>query len=273
MNLTNKIRTLILLAGIFVYGDSIADNNFITVASTTSTENSGLYDVLLPAFYEVSGIEVRVVAVGTGKAIKMAQGGDADVLLVHHTESEMKFVNQGYGVERFDLMYNDFVLVGPQDDPAGITGAGDVSVALEKISAGEFGFTSRGDDSGTHKKELSLWRMAGVDNDKLNQPWYRETGASMGATLNVASGLAAYALTDRGTWLKFANKDGMKIIFEGDERMFNQYGVILVSPKKHPHIKTREGNKFIQWLLSKDGQKAINDYRIAGRQGFFANAR
>jgi tungstate transport system substrate-binding protein len=245
-----------------------AQQDFITVASTTSTENSGLFEVLLPGFEKQSGVQVRVVAVGTGKAIRMAQNGDADVLFVHHRPSEEKFVAEGYGVKRFDVMYNDFVIVGPHDDPAGIAGM-EVSEAFRGIASSNSVFASRGDDSGTHKKELSLWQAAGVTPDGS---WYRETGSGMGATLNVASGVGGYALTDRATWLKFANRDGMAILVEGDPVLFNQYGVILVNPARHSHVKAKKGQAFINWLLSGDGQAVIDAYRLEGRQAFFANA-
>lgn len=244
-----------------------AQERFITVASTTSTENSGLFDVLLPQFRQQSGIGVRVVAVGTGKAIRMAGSGDADVLFVHHRPSEEKFVAEGHGVERFDVMYNDFVIVGPGTDPAGVAGMG-VSDALRAIAGGGV-FASRGDDSGTHKKERALWMAAGVEPGGT---WYRETGSGMGATLNVASGVGGYALTDRATWLKFANKGDMRILVEGAPVLFNQYGIILVSPHRHAHVKAADGQAFIDWLLSDRGQAAIDAYRLSGQQAFFANA-
>ena len=250
-----------------------AEERFITVASTTSTENSGLFAHILPLFTEASGIDVRVVAVGTGQAIKLAKNGDADVLLVHHKPSEEAFVAEGYGVERFDVMYNDFVLVGPATDPAGVRGLAEAPTALARIAAAEAPFASRGDDSGTHKKELGLWRAAGVDPAVASGTWYRETGAGMGATLNTASGMDAYALSDRATWLKFANKGSLEILVEGDPELFNQYGVILVSPQRHPHVKAGEGEAFIKWLTSPAGQAAIAAYRIDGAPAFFPNAR
>jgi tungstate transport system substrate-binding protein len=250
-----------------------AEKRFITVASTTSTENSGLFAHILPLFTEASGIDVRVVAVGTGQAIKLAKNGDADVLLVHHKPSEEAFVAEGYGVERFDVMYNDFVLVGPATDPAGVRGLAEAPTALARIAAAEAPFASRGDDSGTHKKELGLWLAAGVDAAAASGTWYRETGAGMGATLNTASGMDAYALSDRATWLKFANKGSLEILVEGDPELFNQYGVILVSPQRHPHVKAGEGEAFIKWLTSPAGQAAIAAYRIDGAPAFFPNAR
>jgi tungstate transport system substrate-binding protein len=252
---------------------AVAADRFITVASTTSTENSGLFRHLLPLFQQDTGIEVRVVAVGTGQAIELAQRGDADVLFVHHKPSEEKFVAEGFGVARFDVMYNDFVVVGPHTDPAGVQGMTDVAAALAQVAAKQAIFVSRGDDSGTHKLELSLWKTAGVDVSAASGTWYREAGAGMGATLNTASGLEAYSLTDRGTWISFKNRGNLAILIEGDKRLFNQYGVMLVNPKKHPHVKATEGQSFIDWLLSDKGQQAIAAYRIDGEQAFFPNAR
>jgi len=264
------LLALTLLAG---GTEARAEERFITVASTTSTENSGLFAELLPRFAEAIGVEVRVVAVGTGQAIKLAENGDADVLFVHHKPSEETFVAEGFGVERFDVMYNDFVLVGPAGDPAGIEGLADAPAALAKIAGAEAPFASRGDDSGTHKKELGLWRTAGVDAVAASGTWYRETGSGMGATLNAASAMDAYALSDRATWLKFANKGNLEILVEDDPSLFNQYGVILVSPEKHPHVKAADGAAFIKWLTSPAGQAAIAAYRIDGAQAFFPNAR
>jgi tungstate transport system substrate-binding protein len=252
---------------------AVAADRFITVASTTSTENSGLFGHLLPLFQQDTSIEVRVVAVGTGQAIELAQRGDADVLFVHHKPSEEKFVADGFGVTRFDVMYNDFVVVGPRTDPAGVQGMTDVAAALAQIAAKHAIFVSRGDDSGTHKLELTLWKAAGIDVSAASGTWYREAGAGMGATLNTASGLEAYSLTDRGTWISFKNRGNLAILIEGDKRLFNQYGVMLVNPKKHPHVKAMEGQRFIDWLLSDKGQQAIAAYRIEGEQAFFPNAR
>lgn len=249
-----------------------AQERFITLASTTSTENSGLYEFLLPKFTAETGIDVRVVAVGTGQAIKLARSGDADVLLVHHLPSEEKFVTDGFGVERLDVMYNDFILVGPSGDPAEVRGSKDITTALGAIAGTSQMFISRGDDSGTHKKEFALWQAAGLD-PRDSADWYRETGSGMGRTLNVASGLDAYALTDRATWLKFKNKGSLQLLMEGDERLFNQYGVILVNTDKHPHVKAQEGQSFVNWLLAEYGQNAINAYTIEGQQAFFANAK
>ena len=251
----------------------VAADRFMTVASTTSTENSGLFQFLLPLFQRDTGIEVRVVAVGTGQAIELAQRGDADVLFVHHKPSEEKFVTEGFGVTRFDVMYNDFVVVGPRTDPAGVQGMTDVAAALAQVAAKHAMFVSRGDDSGTHKLELSLWQAAGVNVSAASGTWYREAGAGMGATLNTASGLDAYSLTDRGTWISFKNRGNLAMVSEGDKRLFNQYGVMLVNPKKHPHVKATEGQRFIDWLLSDKGQQAIAAFRLEGEQAFFPNAR
>ena len=254
-------------------GPALAQDKFITVASTTSTENSGLFDYLLPIFQEKTGIEVRVVAVGTGQAIELARNGDADVLFVHHKPSEEKFVAEGFGVERHEVMYNDFVIVGPSSDPAGIKGDKDVVDAIGKIAAAEAPFASRGDDSGTHKAELALWQEAGVDVAGASGTWYRETGSGMGPTLNTAAGMDAYALTDRGTWLSFDNRQNLEILVEGDPRLFNQYGIILVNPEKHPHVKAALGQTFIDWVLSDEGQDAIGAFKINGQQAFFPNAK
>lgn len=250
----------------------LAEDNFIVVQSTTSTQNSGLFDDLLPKFQDKTGIEVRVVAVGTGQAIKNAANGDGDVLFVHSKPSEEKFVADGLGVSRADVMYNDFVIVGPADDPAGIAGSKDVVAALTKIAETNSAFASRGDDSGTHKAELRLWKAAGIDPDAASGDWYRETGSGMGATLNTGTGMGAYVMTDRATWISFGNKGDYKVAVEGDPVLFNQYGVILVNPKAHPHVKADMGQKFIDWLLSAEGQKAIASYKVDGQQLFFPNA-
>jgi tungstate transport system substrate-binding protein len=266
-----------LLLGLALIGlsgkPSLAAERFITVASTTSTQNSGLFDYLLPLFRDKTGIEVRVVAVGTGQAIQLGERGDADVLLVHHKPSEEKFVQDGHGVKRFDVMYNDFVIVGPQSDPAGISGTRDPTTALRKIADAKAAFVSRGDDSGTHKMELSLWQATGVDPKAASGQWYRETGSGMGSTLNTASGLNGYTLTDRATWISFKNKGDLKILVEGDPRLFNQYGVILVNPEKHPQVKAKDGQAFIDWLLSPEGQKAIAAYQVDSQPLFFPDAK
>lgn len=262
-----------LVLAIAMATPALAADTFITVASTTSTQNSGLFGYILPIFEKKTGIDVRVVAVGTGQAIKLAERGDADVLFVHHRPSEEKFVAEGYGVERFDVMYNDFVIVGPKDDPAGIAGMTDVGAALKKIAANKATFVSRGDDSGTNKKELELWEKTGIDPSEASGTWYRETGSGMGATLNTAAGMGAYTLSDRGTWISFKNKGDLGIVVEGDERLFNPYGVILVNPEKNPHVKAEAGQKFVDWLISPEGQKAIGDYRLHGKQLFHPDAQ
>lgn len=267
------LRVFGLLLAVTVGAQVLAEDRFITVASTTSTENSGLFGYLLPIFKEKTGIEVRVVAVGTGQAVKLAENGDADVLFVHHKPSEEKFVADGYGVKRFAVMYNDFVLVGPAADPAGVKSATDVVAALKKIAQAKAPFASRGDDSGTHKAELALWKAADVDVKAASGGWYRETGSGMGATLNTASGMNAYALTDRGTWISFKNKGDLVILTEGDKRLFNQYGVILVNPEKHPHVKKDDGQAFVDWLVSADGQQTIANFKVDGQQLFFPNAQ
>jgi len=250
-----------------------AADKSIILQSTTSTANSGLYDHLLPLFTGKSGIQVNVVAVGTGQAIKNALNGDGDVLLVHAKPAEEKFVADGYGVKRFDVMYNDFVIVGPSSDPAKIGGSHDAAQALAEIARSQSVFLSRGDNSGTHQKELALWKSAGVDPSGASGDWYRETGTGMGATLNTAVGMDAYTLTDRGTWLSFKNKGDLQILAAGDPALFNQYGVILVNPEKHPHVKAAEGQAFIDWILSDNGQRAIANYTIDGQQLFFPNAK
>lgn len=243
---------------------------FITVASTTSTENSGLFGYILPLFQEKTGIEVRVVAQGTGQALETARRGDADVVFVHAKAQEEKFVAEGFGVTRFDVMYNDFVLVGPEEDPAATAKAEGAAAAFKAVADAGAAFASRGDDSGTHVAEMALWKAAGVE--PKGQEWYRETGSGMGATLNTAAQIPAYALTDRGTWLSFANRGPLVITYEGDKVLFNQYGVILVNPEKHPSVKAAQGQAFIDWLLSDEGQAAINSFQINGQQLFFANA-
>jgi len=267
------IAAAALLVGILLSTPSLAQEKSILLQSTTSTANSGLYDYILPVFAAKTGIQVNVVAVGTGQAIKNAQNGDGDVLLVHAKPAEEKFVADGYGVERFDVMYNDFIIVGPPSDPAGIAGGNDAASALTAIAQSRSLFASRGDNSGTHKKETALWKAAGVDAAAGSGTWYRETGSGMGATLNAAVGMGAYALTDRGTWISFKNKGDYKIVVEGDKNLFNQYGVILVNPKRHPQVKQAEGQAFIDWILGDEGQAAIASYKLDGQQLFFPNAR
>ncbi|MFQ5564945.1 MAG: substrate-binding domain-containing protein [Paracoccaceae bacterium] len=258
-------------AGVLTLGQPAGAAEFIIVQSTTSTQNSGLYDVLLPQFTARTGTEVRVVAVGTGQAIKNARNCDGDVLLVHAKRAEEAFVAEGFGVARSDVMYNDFIIVGPPTDPAGIAGLRDAKAALAAIRAAEVPFASRGDDSGTNKKELALWRAAGIDPTTDSGGWYRETGSGMGATLNVAVGMGAYTMTDRATWIAFANKGDFAIMVEGDAALFNQYGVILVNPERCPNVKAAAGQAFIDWILSAEGQAAIAAYRRDGQQLFFPN--
>ena len=246
---------------------------FITVASTTSTQNAGLFDHLLPLFEAATGIEVRVVAVGTGQALRLARNGDADLLLVHDTPSEEAFVAEGYGSERFDLMYNDFVLVGPASDPAGIAGMGDAAAALSRIAAVEAPFVSRGDDSGTHRRERALWEAAGLDPSGASGTWYREAGQGMGATLNTATMMEAYTLADRGTWLSMRGRLDLGVMVEGDARLRNQYGVTLVSPERHPRVKAALARRFAEWLISPSGQAAIDGFTIDGERLFIPNAR
>ncbi len=249
-----------------------AEDPFIVVQSTTSTENSGLFKYLLPIFKQKTGIDVRVVAVGTGQALKNAENGDGDVVLVHAKAAEEKFVADGFGVKRIPVMYNDFIIVGPDADPAKVAGSKDAADALKKIAAAKAPFASRGDDSGTHKAELKLWETAGVDVKAASGEWYRSTGSGMGQTLNTASGMGAYALTDRASWSNFKNRGTLKIAVEGDARLFNQYGVILVNPAKHPHVKVKEGQAFIDWLTGAEGQAVIKGFKIEGEQQFFPNA-
>lgn len=244
----------------------------ITVASTTSTEQSGLFRHLLPAFEKASGIQVKVVAVGTGQALDIARRGDADVVFVHDPKAEAKFLSEGFGVKRYEVMYNDFVLVGPKNDPAHIGGGKDILDAMRKIAAAAAPFASRADRSGTHAAELRYWQAAGVDLEPGKGKWYKETGSGMGATLNTAAGLNAYAITDRGTWLSFRNRGDLAILVQGDQRLFNQYGVMLVNPQKHPQVKREAGQKFIDWLISPTGQATIASYKVNGEQLFFPNA-
>jgi tungstate transport system substrate-binding protein len=249
-----------------------AQQRFITVASTTSTEQSGLFKHLLPQFEAKAGIQVRVVALGTGQALDMGRRGDADVVFVHAKPLEEKFVAEGHGVQRQEVMYNDFVLVGPKSDPAGVAGSKDIIQAFRRVHGTRSAFASRGDKSGTHFAEVELWKAAGIDIAKDKRTWYRETGSGMGPTLNTASGMNAYALTDRGTWLSFKNRGELVISVQGDRRLFNQYGVMLVNPARHPHVKKEMGQAFIDWLVSTPGQAAIASYAIGGEQLFFPSA-
>jgi tungstate transport system substrate-binding protein len=267
---SNFSRCLIAVAALATFGAQ-AQERFITVASTTSTEQSGLFGHLLPVFEKASGITVRVIALGTGQALDMARRGDADVVFVHDKVAEEKFVAEGFGVKRQEVMYNDFILVGPKADPAKAAGK-DILEGLRKIEAAQAPFVSRGDKSGTHAAELRYWKLAGIDLDAKKGPWYRDTGSGMGPALNTASSMNAYILADRGTWLNFKNRGELGIVVEGDTRLFNQYGVILVNPAKHPHVKQADGQKFIDWVVSTEGQKTIANYRIGGEQLFFPNA-
>jgi tungstate transport system substrate-binding protein len=273
MTMTHTRRTallglasgVLLLAALPAYA-----RDFITVASTTSTENSGLFEHILPIFQAATGIEVRVVAQGTGQALETGRRGDADIVFVHARAREEAFVAEGFGVERLDVMYNDFVIVGPGEDPAGVKTAGDAASAMAAIAAAGASFASRGDDSGTHTAEKGLWASAGIEPAG---DWYLSTGSGMGATLNTASQVPAYALTDRGTWLSFENRGKLQIVFEGDPVLFNPYGIILVNPAKHPHVKAEQGQAFIDWIVSEAGQAAIASFKVGGEQLFFPSAR
>jgi tungstate transport system substrate-binding protein len=262
----------VLLVVALVVSPLASAQKFITVASTTSTEQSGLFKYLLPIFEKKTGIQVRVVALGTGQALDLARRGDADVAFVHARSAEEKFVAEGHGVKRIPVMYNDFVVIGPKSDPAKIGGTKDVVEAFKKIKAAGVPFVSRGDRSGTHIAELDLWKAAGLDIAKDKGPWYRDTGQGMGPALNTASSMNAYILADRGTWLSFKNRGDLTILVQGDKRLFNQYGVILVNPEKHPNVKRVEAQTFIDWLISPEGQKAIAGYKIGGEQLFYPNA-
>jgi tungstate transport system substrate-binding protein len=262
----------VLLAFICSVAGASAQERTITVASTTSTEQSGLFDHLLPQFTKVEGIGVKVVAVGTGQALDIGRRGDADVVFVHDRPAEDKFMAEGQGVKRFDVMYNDFVIVGPKSDPAHITGDKDVVGALRKIAAANAPFISRGDRSGTHEAELRLWKEAGIDVAASRGNWYREIGQGMGPALNMASALNAYLLSDRGTWLSFKNRGDLAVLTEGDKRLFNRYGVMLVNSQKHPNVNARDGQAFVDWLISPQGQDAIASYKVGSQQLFFPNA-
>lgn len=260
----------VLMAGVLaIAGTAHGESRTITVASTTSTQNSGLFEWLLPQFTDATGINVQVVAVGTGQAIRIATNGDADLLLVHHEASERKFVADGLGLERHPIMHNDFVLVGTGADPAGVRDGNDIAEALRKIGESEQVFVSRGDDSGTHKKELELWQASGFDPRPASGAWYRETGSGMGATLNTASAMGGYTLTDRASWVSFANKGDLAIVLEGDARLHNPYAAIVVNPERHPHVHVDDAQAFVDWLTSAQGQAAIASFRVAGQQLFF----
>jgi tungstate transport system substrate-binding protein len=254
-------------------GPAVAQDKSIVVSSTTSTTDSGLFGHILPLFKAKTGIDVKVVSQGTGQALDTGRRGDADVVFVHAKAQEEKFLSEGHGVKRYPVMYNDFVLIGPKSDPAGLKGKKDVADALKTIMAKKATFISRGDKSGTHSAELKLWKDSGVDIEKDKGPWYKAIGQGMGAALNTAAADNGYVLSDRGTWLNFKNKDNLAIVVEGDKRMFNQYGVMLVNPEKHPNVKKELGQKFIDWLVYAEGQKAIADYKINGEQLFYPNAK
>ncbi len=267
------MRKLATIGAVLLWSTiAFAQDRTIIVASTTSTEQSGLFGHLLPLFTKAEGISVKVVAVGTGQALDIGRRGDADVVFVHDRPAEDKFMSEGQGVKRFDVMYNDFIIVGPKSDPARITGSKDVVDALRKIAAIKAPFISRGDKSGTHAAELRLWTEAGVDLHSGKDSWYREIGQGMGPALNMASSSNAYVLSDRGTWLSFTNRGELAVLTEGDKRLFNQYGVMLVNPEKHPNAKAKDGKAFIDWLVSPTGQDAIAGYKVGGEQLFFPNA-
>jgi tungstate transport system substrate-binding protein len=269
-----KRRDVIVAAAIALLSaaPALAQEKSIVIASTTSTQDSGLFGHILPLFKAKTGIDVKVVSQGTGQALDTARRGDADVVFVHAKSLEEKFVVDGFGVKRFPVMYNDFIVVGPKSDPAGIKGKKDVADALKTIKAKGASFISRGDKSGTHNAELALWKVAGIDIATDKGPWYREIGQGMGAALNTASASNGYVLADRGTWISFKNRGDLEIVVEGDKRLFNQYGVILVNPAKHAHVKKDFGQQFVDWITSPEGQKAIADYKLNGQQLFFPNA-
>ncbi|TPI53546.1 MULTISPECIES: extracellular solute-binding protein [unclassified Mesorhizobium] len=270
--LTRRIFSALVVL-LMLAGGAPAQDQSIVVASTTSTQDSGLFDHILPLFEKKTGIGVKIVAQGTGQALDTGRRGDADVVFVHAKAQEEKFIEEGFGVKRFDVMYNDFVLVGPKSDPAGVSGTKDIAAALIAIKAKKAAFVSRGDRSGTHSAELGLWKTAGIDIEAARGPWYKEIGQGMGAALNAAAAMNAYTLSDRGTWLSFKNRGELDIAVEGDKRLFNQYGVMLVNPHKHPSVKVEAGQRFIDWLISPEGQKAIGEYKIDGQQLFFPNAQ
>jgi tungstate transport system substrate-binding protein len=258
-------------SALLVWAQAHAQDKSIVVASTTSTQDSGLFGYLLPIVKQKLGITVKVLAQGTGQALDTARRGDADVVFVHAKSAELKFLAEGFGVKRYPVMYNDFVLIGPKDDPAGVKG-NDIVAALQTLKAKAMPFVSRGDRSGTHIAELALWKDAGIDIAHDRGPWYKEIGQGMGAALNMASASGAYVLSDRGTWLAFKNRGDLAILVEGDKRLFNQYGVMLVNPAKHPHVKQDLGQQFIDWLISPEGRRAIAGYKIDGQQLFYPNA-
>ena len=268
-------RILVLITAILININTVfaEEDLFITLSSTTSTDNSGLLDYLIPKFKDKTGIDVRVIAVGTGRALQLGERGDADVVLVHHKASEKIFVENGFGIDRRDVMYNDYVIVGPKQDPAKINKVNKVVNAFQLISDHKLPFVSRGDDSGTHKKEQEIWTLTGININQHSGAWYREAGAGMGATLNIANGMNAYTITDRGTWLSFKNRDELTLLFENDPPLFNQYGIILVNPERHDHIKYEEAKQFSEWLTSNEGQQAIANFTLEDQQLFFPNAQ
>jgi tungstate transport system substrate-binding protein len=272
MNMLTRRLLIAATASLIFASHAVAQDKSIVVASTTSTQDSGLFAHILPMFKARTGIDVKVVAQGTGQALDTGRRGDADVVFVHAKPAEEKFVSEGFGVRRRPVMYNDFILIGPKSDPAGIKGSKDIVAALSAIKTKGADFISRGDKSGTHQAELNLWKIAGIDIAKDKGPWYKEIGQGMGAALNTASASNAYVLADRGTWLSFKNRGDLGIAVEGDKRLFNQYGVMLVNPEKHPSVKKDLGQQFVDWLVSVEGQKAIADYKINGEQLFYPNA-
>ena len=270
--LLNSLAISVLFAACFQGSNASAQEKSIVVSSTTSTEQSGLFNYMLPIFKMKTGIEVKVVAVGTGQALDIGRRGDADVVFVHDKPAEEKFVEEGFSTKRYEVMYNDFILIGPKSDPAKIGGGKDIQVALQKIATAQAPFVSRSDKSGTHAAELRYWKSAGI-TPSSSQSWYKETGSGMGPALNTASAMNGYILADRGTWLSFKNRGDLVILVQGDPKLFNQYGVMLVNPAKFPHVKKVQGQEFIDWLISKNGQDVIASYKIDGEQLFFPNAK
>ena len=264
---------IFIIFSIFSISSNCFSEEFITLQSTTSTQNSGLYDYLLPKFFDHSNLKVKVVAVGTGQALKNSEKCDGDVLLVHSKKDEEKFVNNGFGISRYDLMYNDFIIIGPSEDPAGLISKNNIKHALKSIINSDSVFVSRGDNSGTHKAELFLWDLAKINVNDFSKNHYRELGLSMGATLNVAIQMGAYVLSDRATWLAFNNKGNHKVLFQGDKNLHNQYGIIIVNPERCKNVKLQNAQKFVNWMLSTEGQKSISSFKINGQQLFFPNAK
>ncbi|MDI3469774.1 MAG: Tungstate ABC transporter, substrate-binding protein [Pseudolabrys sp.] len=269
---TRRSLFVAALGALLLSAPALAQDKSIVVASTTSTQDSGLFEYLLPIFKQKTGITVKVIAQGTGQALDTGRRGDADVVFVHAKSAELKFLSEGQGVKRYPVMYNDFVLIGPKSDPAHVKGMTDVAKAFQTIKDKKASFISRGDRSGTNIAELKLWKDAGIDIDKDKGPWYKAIGQGMGAALNTAQASGAYVLSDRGTWIHFKNKGDLEILVEGDKRMFNQYGVMLVNPAKHPNVKKDLGQQFIDWLISPEGQKVIANYKINGQQLFYPDA-